>query len=343
MIQVVEKVIVTICYLPYLHGSHERVIVIFKMSQDIYRKNFTANNIDTFCQKFVFYFFKAIGLATVSYSHVWSDTKKSWILVFKHSRIGIIYNIALIICLIPLDVINVILIYKEDIFLQNHQEILVFTLYGFLFSFGNVFTLIVFIFQHDKMTSIANKIYKLRELTNENDLTKNKFFSILFVNSLISFIMVNLPSVLFQKVILIYCMALSFNISVTFYLLIQYILVLELIKGFFKSINDTLNDESFQTAELNLSLRLEKLMFLYTCVCDVSQEISDFYSLPLIWALLNIFYILLWTAYNVIQSLFIFNQSPDVYFFYNLNYIYLCIFLLPAFVVNVTETIKEVV
>lgn len=327
---------VAICYLSKLHALDEK-IVTFKMSQDISQKYYTEKSFDIFCAKFVFFFFKLLGLAPVSYDHVWSDAKKSWILVFKTSKVGIIYNAALVCCLTPLDIRNAILVSEQDVSLKGYKDTLIFTLYGFLFSFGNVFTLIVFIFQHAKIVSIANKISELRELILENNTTKHEFFSFLFLNFLLSFYVVILASFFLKEIDKIDALALYLNVFVNFFLFIQYIYILKLIKSLFESINNTLNNQLLKNDELN------KLMHSYSFLCDVSQKISNFYSLPLIWSISNIFYLLLWTTYSVIQSLYISNHTADFLIFLDLNYIYSCILLMSAFVINVTETIKKVV
>lgn len=339
--QIVWKKIVVVCYLSESHSLKKRFFN-YKMAKDIFQKYFTTKKFEIFCAKFLFYFFKVFGSATISYYHVWISEKKSWILVFKKSLIGISYNIVLIVFSIPANIISVIVFSKHKIFAQSPQEILLFTFYGILFGFGNVFTLIVFVFQQAKMASIANKIYKLRELRSDNNSTKNKFFSILLINFLFSFGATILLSLFSRKISIIHAIVLNLNIFVVFFLFIQYVIVLKIIRGFFKFINDTLNNELFSQSKLNLKLTLEKLMHSYSCVCDISQEISDFYSLPLIWAILNMFILLLWTTYNLIKKFFIYNQKPDLLIFFDLMYIHLAAVLLSTFVINVTETIKEV-
>lgn len=110
---------------------------------------------DCFFAKFMFYIFKIFGLATISYDHFCISEKKSSILIFKTSWIGIIYNVALICFFVPIKISYVLFLYRNEIYRYSRQEIRIFVAGAILIAFSAIFTQAVFIFQQSKMTSIS--------------------------------------------------------------------------------------------------------------------------------------------------------------------------------------------
>lgn len=326
----------------------EKQLVTSKMSKNILNQHLIFKNFDLLITKLMFYFFKIFGIATVACDHVWYDGKKSWILVFKHSLIGIIYNVVSICLIIPLNIIGIIFVYKSKIFVASDNEISVITAFECLFSFGNVFTLVVFIFQQNKMASIGNKIYKMKELVPvEHKITNNKLCLFLFGNFVMSFGLIIFLSSFSEKISLAYTIIHEVNIFMVLFLLIQYSSILNMIKSFFTSINDALSEAFLKPhistlEKLHLNYKLDKLMYSYTCLCDVSQDISNFYSLPMIWTVSNIFILLLFFLHIAFKRLFILKDYLDFSFVVELIYVYSGIVSLTSLLVYVTNTIEEV-
>lgn len=181
----------------------------------------------------------------------------------------------------------------------------------------------------------------------EHRAKKNKLFSFFFLNLSVSFFLILILVFFNKKNPLIYSIDYHVNTYVVIFLLIQYKLTLKMIKDLFKSINDCLTEtllkQPIWTMEkIDLGLRIVNLTHLYTYLCDVSQDISDFYSLPMIATVMQIFVFLLITIYNFVKRFFILNHRLDEFLFFQFIFINLSILSLITFVVQVTNTVKEV-
>lgn len=316
------------------------------MSEHYFKKSVIAKKFDIFFLKFVFYFFKAFGIATISYGHEWNNEKSSWILTFKSSRIGIIYNVVFCGSLIFIRMAQLIFFIENKVFGESHREIVINTVYVLLFGFGQIITLTVFIFQRSKIVHITNKISMLKDLASENCITEKSFFTFFFFNYLISFIINFLLYSDKNAVLLFYVVGMTVSTYAVLFLLTQYTLILKIIKRLFESVNNDLNKILLKQPVLSIqkqekNLELDKLMYLYTCLCDVSEDISNFYSLPMFWGVLNTFINLIFSTYFSMKRLFNSNYNLDIMLPNFIN-IYLNIISLTTLVVFVTKTIKEV-
>lgn len=308
-----------------------------------------VNKVDVFSAKFIFYFFKAFGIATIDYDHVWDSEKKSWTLVFKTSRIGVIYNVACICLWIPININCIIFFYNNKILSERHQVVLLYTVAGSFFCVSLVFLLFVFIFQQTKLACFANKIFSLRNMTAHNYPPNKRFFSFFFVNYLITFTLF-IAVFFYKKNVPILCsVGLYVSVNEVFFLLIQYTLILKMIKGFFQSINNDLNKLLLKEPICIIgkfnpdSIKIDKLMRFYSCLYDLSRDISSFYSLPMFWAVFNIFVILLTAIHLVIvEKIFVTNNNLREIALICLVVVYLSIISFSTLVVLVTNTIKEV-
>lgn len=293
---------------------------------------------ETFLLKFIFYWFKILGMATVSYDCTWSREKIVRTLVFKSSHTSIIYNILLIFFLIS---INFFFISKLEEDESNDDRIkFVVAVILYMFAIGPSIISIIFVFQHAKMASIANKINKLRELTIEQNIMKKNLFSIFFPNFIIS---ISGTFLLQPRDNTDPIVVTGLNIFFIYFVLIQYTLILRIIKNFYVFVNDTLHEVSFKKyawtfESLDLNGKIDKLIHLNSSLYEISLDVSSFYSAPMLWIILNIFIILVINIYVFVT------QTLDTKIFDAATAfeIYLNILSLTTLVINVTNTITEV-
>lgn len=302
----------------------------------------SAKSSDKFFLKFLFYFFKIFGILTISYDFVWKNDTKSRSLVFKFSRIGIVYNIILTTFLIVLDGYNFFVLKpKVNYMVETKQEILLNDIGALLRVLGTVFILIIFSFKHSKMVSIANKINLVRSLSEKPVITEKKLFGFYVGNFIAVFLILFTINYYIYKVVTIHLI----RIFIVSSLLVQYTFVLKMIKDFYKFINDSLQElllkrSCWNLDDIKLGLKIDKLMYMYSCLCNLSQELSDFYSLPMIFATFHLYLYLLSRSYYYIKSAFIsgsYLKNWKIFFD-----VYLVTLSLTILVVNVTNTIKEV-
>lgn len=306
----------------------------------------SEKNFDILFNKFMFYFFKIFGIATISYDHVWSSKQNRWILFFKSSWIEIIYNIVLLCILTPIMFVHLDFFYENKIFGASHRETVIYIASALLFMFGTIITLVFFIFQHANIKSVANKIIRLKNLTKENWVLNKLLFTFFLVNYLTSFSVIILLFSSSNRAPIFYIIGIYISFYEILFLMTQYTLILKIIKDFFKFLNNELNEvllkQPHLTIEsLELCLKIDKLMHFYSCLCDVSEDISNLYSLPMAWAILNAFNVLVVTTHFLINRIFVSNYCADI-LVTSLILIYLTTVTLTTLVINATNTIKEV-
>lgn len=312
------------------------------MPQHFLKQYFVSKNFDVLFAKFVFYFFKIIGLLPISYTNVRLNETRSWNLLFKFSWAGIFYNVTFIIFLIYFDINEIYDDLTNNFFGKTEQEIFVFIRISFLIRANAVLILIVFTFQHSKLISFLNKINELWNLAEEPYIIpKKRLLSIYGGHFLILFIL---------KVILIYNVhefvgLHSLNMLIVYSLELQYSLILNRFKNFYELINyyfRRLKPSNSEVENRNLYFKIDKLMYMNTCLYDLSQKLSDFYSLPTISAISNVYIIRLICAYYHVKYTLTSKDST-----FGLNCIlglqfYLSILSLIILVVNVSNTTKQV-
>lgn len=304
-----------------------------------------TNGYEILLSKLMFYIFKIFGLAPISYDCVWIREKNSWSFNYKFSWYGIIYNVALISLSAPASFIIIFLVHKSGIFARSKGENYVFTAFFSLYAVTTILTLIVFVLQHDKMTMIANEISKLRQLVTYK--CRKRKFLIIFVGNFITALVMFVYSSFYSKRGPIFAVSYEFPGFLVYFLLIQYTLILDVVKNFYQYINSKLLEvllrKSVKTVcDHNLELEIDDLIYLNSCLYSLSKDISDFYRLPMIWTTLDLFIILLLGILVNVEGLFFPNNFSISYLMVNFVCIYLSILALATLVVYVTNTTEEV-
>lgn len=316
------------------------------MSQNLKKIYTDSEKYDAMFAKFMFYFFKILGIFTVSYHWVWTRKTNSWNLLFKFSCIGIIYNGFFIFFIVSMSIIYVYFDFGIKFFKHTKQESFIFFLMTYLSRFNFILILLVFTFQPSKIVSIANKINELVSLVPKAfDLNKKLFIIYIGNFIVVHFLQTVLIYLTSKKVILD-----QLKVFIIYALYIQYTWILKIIEGFYKFINKNLqawllkHSKVFLDDEVVYSEipKINELMFLHSFLYDLSQELSNFYSLPMILAIFNMFMYQLWSAFNFSKRLFIFDDLTYSSFLIISIFIYQGILSLVILVITVSNTVKEV-
>lgn len=302
----------------------------------------TSRNYEALFAKFIFYFFKIFGILTVSYDMVLTNETKLDIL-FKFSWIGSVYNVVIIFYIVFSSFIQLYLQLDIQYFNYTQHERLVLYMMQYLTRSSIILILLVFIFQQAKVISIAKKLQKLRVLIEEPYDTKRK---------ILSFYIANFITTSVAQIILTYFIYNKLNIDeskifIIYVLFIQYCWILMNIQDFFKFINKSMEKLFLKHNDWTLKIysevqKIDKLMYSYSCLYDLSVEVSSFYSLPIMLAIFNIYVYEVWLTYTFFKWSF---DIKEVNFYKNLAlliYIYHCFFSLIILVVNVSNSINEV-
>lgn len=305
--------------------------------------------------KLLFCSFKVFGIATMSFCETFDKNNAQYRCWFAYSKIGMIYNLCLLAYVIVSNYFSIMYLYnyevpnasKFDKILDESEDI------------WTLLTVIViwltFIIQQDKITLIINEIRQIRESTRilrarNNEIDVKEVALIFLVIGIIWCTKVSTISMYGYKYVLSVLCVNFCNFSMTSTML-QYSFILIILKQIFNFINDDFS-EAFKDL---ISLRIEnrdclkfsnfiQIQRLYVRSTEISQEISNFYALPILMCIANIFYACISSSYYIAQPI-VLRKSwlPFRYFIHLLSYGMLHLALLIILTRSVTATITEVI
>lgn len=318
-------------------------------------------------ERCVLYFFKVAGIATLKFEIKLvknNEHEEKYILLFKHSKIGIFYNILLISSMIFFTIFT---LYRDIIISTNRQlKDDIDTGYMILISSNCVFIWLKFTFQQGKTIALAYDIHRVRNLsiinknvidTQSNSLLKSMAL-IIFVNFTLYLLFLATTTGDINDVFLFTFVYVSLYISnfVLHSLLIQYSFIVMLFKQLFEDINNGLLDFSKQIDVNILRIkrvrnignqmtinRLEQMRNSYSSLSKVSKDLSDFYSLPMLFCVFCNFIALIRAGFNLALPLVnrtgVLSVNDYIRFFY---YIIHNVASLVVLTKSVTATVDEV-
>lgn len=288
------------------------------------------------------YYFKLFGNGPIGFKFV--KNSKDSRLVFHYSKIGVLHNV------ISSAVLSIVVfLYYYDGF----ELILGFLNYELIITaFGSVLILLIFSYKSRDLISITDQINMItsQKLIGETIVINNAFIIIftLAIDILINYYRWNYFSthLSFSKnfvriLVKFWCK------SVINSVLLQFSVLLHLIKKYIESINNNIvdvlkhNNRLLHTRYINiLSIRLKfhKLMESHGILCDLSQEISNYYSLQLLFCIAIIFTCATKNLYIFLKHLILLNEFNRPGFFQN----FILIFSLFLLTTRVTAVLNEV-
>lgn len=273
---------------------------------------------------------------------------------FTYSMNGILYNFSLFVCLSVLNFFSVRYIGKLDFpaFFENifQKSQTVFTL---IVCF---IILITYCFKQKKFIEIANKLQIVTDSLMDIDIGKsekisflNKIKLIYLVNCVIWLILLITSYIGAYPMIYIFLHLSNFTIN---WMIMQYSSILLLVYHLFKIINSNLKNIFLSpTALSNIEIlqqnnyrdnyvspqKLRKLLFIhqresYLSLCAISNEISDFYSVSILFCIIYIFITsLLYLYFN--GDLLLYNVSAGIPILIYINCLLWVVFYIFALVV----------
>lgn len=304
--------------------------------------------------KLLLYSFKLLGVATVAINNSFKKLNKNERFLFSYSSKGKLYNIFLIFFISAANYIGLTYIYKNNIIAENLDRIVDY--------FTAIFILLMFSMKQGECVTVANKLVIIKQSFNffgnkikrqETVIKKNimKTFLVNFFSWF--FVLATLPMLGISSSLCF--MVLYLNQFVINAMIFQYVVILKFINGLFKVINSSLSEYLKKSTSLcdtyvsqssgNKSKidRLKYLHKLYCSLCAVCQEISDFYSQPMLFCVSVFFLSLTNIGYNLAKPVVLKKQTFASYaYFHYCLYEFLYIVLIVIITKSVTATVKEV-
>ena len=293
---------------------------------------FKLCNKNEFAAKCLFYYFKVFGGIPITLDTTFLKSNGNRIWMFSASRVGIIYNIFLFILILVTNSISIINQYSSDfmnrIVFERVTDVMadVFTL------FTSLSIVATFLIQRDRFLSIINRLSKANRLLitidrttyNEQNKLPSTLSKIFVSNTLIWLVMIfSSPAYDITAALHFFSSYMVINIIDSFAL--QYSVNLKVLQLLFKVVNENLSNYARESKwNLYSAPRIDRLMRLrklHMSLSKLAQNLSDFYSAPILLCVADSFIVLTLISNYFIKPLVIGkNELPFPIFFHVLGY-----------------------
>ncbi|NP_001177445.1 gustatory receptor 25 [Nasonia vitripennis] len=273
-------------------------------------------NKESIILKFIFYYFKLVGLSCVSFS-----SKSRLDICFLTSKLGALYNVILALLITCFNYYVVLIVVKVSFGSLHFDRAIDFGRVC-LAVISSVFILITYCFKRKKATIILNRINTIAELSvnlrsngksGHDGLCKpaKRIFFVFLVTWLV--LIAVTPKLKFYA--LLYFAAQYSCEMVIMCMLVQYSMLLSILKQLFETINArfTISSEAnFQVRrfsqhrsnEFGLEVKLNRFSYLrelHLSLCEVAEDLSQFYSQSLLFCIAYVFSSLVLYAYFFVK------------------------------------------
>lgn len=275
-----------------------------------------------FLTKQIFTFFKLIGLATIRI-HIKSNKKYEKMIYFTRSYTGKLYNVTLVFLLVILNYFMIkITIEFFDIIKKRIFEKAIDMVQITFTAVSAIIILLKFCIQQKKVLKMVNAITTLRQtllkinykLYSSDTLILSNLSKVFVSNFTTWILIICVSDIHHNYVAVIYYIANYFNGMIINFTIIQYSMMLTITEKLFTVVNNNFLSISKQFnyidnigAVHNLfnvdfyqieSDKLTTLHNLHISLCEISEEISEFYALPILLSITNMFIALLVYLYH---------------------------------------------
>ncbi|XP_014211420.1 uncharacterized protein LOC106641499 [Copidosoma floridanum] len=322
-----------------------------------YFTNFSSNKI--FVAKLALYLFKLSGVATVNCKiEATSDNKniKHW--KFTTSTYSIIYNTFLICTIVALSSIIFHQELKLNLKLDHFKVTVLYMTEHVRFALASIITLLIYSFNQKKIIKVLSSANDIRYLANAMNEPNGEILSV--KNATTLFLIYALFCCLifttwpFRSAAQICYLVREFVCySINCSLLIQYSIILLLLRQYFQFVNNSLSD-MVEEARLKVTIarkgsntmeakkKLSDLRLLHSSLRQVSREVSSFYSLPMLLNSINIFFIVIFNIFYALEVSILTKYDSAVYdIIYSVLHVILYVILLIVLTTNVSNTMSE--
>lgn len=285
----------------------------------LFKNIFSDDNVTV---KYLFYFFKICGVATMSLKtdSINCNNKKSYIINFTTSKIGIVYNILFIFLLTTLKYFTIKILIETDYGGKIKFEKVINTIHDGFTLFASAYILIVFSIRQKRAISLVNdlklvwqskSVLNTKQMENKNHTLINAVKNIFLVNSFTWFLFL-ITSVVGDWDLFVYNISSYLSSMIINSIFMQYSIILNLIQKIFISINESLLrllNSSSSVIEVssihskNSQCNVNKLLFLknlHSSVFKLSRDLSDFYSHLMVLCILYVFLTFVLFGYYVL-------------------------------------------
>ncbi|XP_018376826.1 PREDICTED: uncharacterized protein LOC108770031 [Trachymyrmex cornetzi] len=311
-------------------------------------------------------FFKVIGLATFAHRIIY---KKRTSYTFQHSKLGIVYNVVLSSLMIAANYMSIQFRLNLDYEIKTNFTVGFSVLQTVLGALVICVILIGYCINQKSLVQIANRLITIEhEIDRLYDLyrplRRQRIFCIMIIVCILKICLLILLQ--FTKILIGHAGPVSLLIDIlpTFHvgwLLIQYFLLVMVIQTDFADVNRAIQSLTRMKApDLRLQSlyktrrnvinnstvhQLLQLRNVHCHLCDISEDVSSFYSLPVLFGIGFLFLSLIYNGYRILWVLLMTDDSLNLNYSYIINLMVWIIFrIYPIFLLTnrITRILIEV-
>lgn len=316
-------------------------------------KKIIKEKVIVFFARFFFYFFKFIGLAPMSLKLTSGVGNKSGDWKFNYSKIDILYNVFFSIMFITLEFFGITYAFYDNYRGDYGPEVILFVICDTSIACSVVIILLKFCTLQNKvvvLTSKINRVHKILESEGVNiseNLTKLSHIVVISFGNIIIFIIISVLPFDYGIPMVVYNIAYDFAIFINISLMLQYSMVLKMLKNLFLLVDESFNKISGRVVLSreflsNRSIRLIKLMESYDLLIDISHDVSKFYSLPMLLGIFNSFISVITLLLSITKRKILENNHMNKFDVTNSCNAYLNFISVLTLVINVTNAVEAV-
>ncbi|KYN09745.1 Putative gustatory receptor 28b [Trachymyrmex cornetzi] len=268
-------------------------------------------------------FFKLIGLAT--FAHRIVIYKKRTLYTFQYSKIGIVYNIVLSSLIVTCYYIFISYVLSDDYYNETNLTVGIEFLRFVLGALSSCVTLISYCINQKPLVRIVNRLITIEhEIDRMYDLyyplRRQRVFYTMIIACILNICLLILVLYIdtLQMGLDVWLMEdlLTFHVS---WLLMQYSLLVTVIQTDFADVNRAIQSLTrINTPDLRLQSlyqtrrivvynstfhQLLQLRDVHCHLCEISEDVSSFYSLPVVYGIVYFFLTLICGGYNILFPL----------------------------------------
>lgn len=311
-------------------------------------KNITKQRVRVFFAKCVFYYFKAVGLAPIKLEVTPGVGNKSCNWKLKNSKIGTLYNVFLIIAYITLQFYGISFAYRDNYRKEYGSEIVLFAISDSIIAAGVAIVLVIFFVEQKTIITLVDQIYDTRKVLKvESKIGKLNFDVVAGTASVIIFIVISMLPFDYGIHTSIYNFACNSSVVISYFLVLQYALILRILRNSFYHIHKSFKKISgfivlSRETLSDRSLQLMKIMQSYDSLIVICEDVSKFYSLPMLLAILISFIDSIICSYSLTKHAVIQNSALKKFDLIDSCIIGMIFISMLTLVINVNKTVEEV-
>ncbi|KYN09743.1 Putative gustatory receptor 28b [Trachymyrmex cornetzi] len=307
--------------------------------------------------KILIMFFKLIGLATFAYRIVIYKKRTSY--TFQCSKLGIVYNVVLTSLIIALYCMSIPYILNEYYHDKTNLTVGIEVLQSVLGALVSCVILISYCIKQKSLVRIANRLITIEhEIQRLYDLCyllrRQRIFYTMIIVCILKIcllILLLFTDILVIQIVRFSWLTIGLLIFLVGWLLIQYFLLVTVIQTGFVDVNRAIqNLTRINTPDLRLQSlcqtrriivnnstvhQLLQLRDVHCHLCEISEDVSSFYSLPVLFGIIFVFPTLIYSSYYLFSPLLMTNDILNLNYSYIFNLIVWMIFLIyPIFLLT---------